>query len=85
MASVASSTTSASLVSENARRGSLIIANDDANRLYVLLGAGTASSTNYSFSLAQNENACVPGYTGAAQGVWAADGSGSAYITEIGK
>lgn len=66
-----------------ANRSKLIIENSDANRLYVLLDEGTASATNFSFSLAQNENAVIEGYRGAVKGIWAADGSGSAHITEL--
>jgi hypothetical protein len=80
--SVSSSTTSAQLLAANAQRGAFVIENSDANRLYVLVNSGTASSTNYSFSLAQNENALVPGYTGQVMGIWAGDGAGAALITE---
>jgi hypothetical protein len=81
---VASATSSTSLVAGNTSRKGLVIENSDANRLYVLLGAGTASATNYSFSLAQNENAGVYGiadYTGEVNGIWAGDGSGYAMVT----
>ena len=61
-----------------------IIANDDANRLYVLLASGTASATNYTFSLAQHEYAHIREYRGVIKGIWAGDGSGNAYVTEIG-
>jgi hypothetical protein len=79
---VASSTTSATLKAANAQRKAIVIENSDANRLYVRLDSGTASSSAYSFSLAQNENATLRGYTGEITGVWAADGSGSAHVTE---
>ena len=85
MATVASTTTSTTLLAAHdsnlARRNAVVVQNDDANRLYVLLGTGTASSTNYSFSLAQNENALLPDYQGALTGIWAADGSGNAQVT----
>jgi hypothetical protein len=80
--SVSSGTTSAKFLDAHSARRGLIITNDDANRLYVLCGSGAASSTNYSFSLAQNENAAVYDYTGEVNGIWAADGSGAAKITE---
>lgn len=83
VASVSSGTSSvellASATGEN-RRG-VIVENSDANTLYVLMGVGTASSTNYSFSLAQNANAMLPDYEGDLQGVWASDGSGAAMVT----
>lgn len=78
---VASTTTSTTLLAAGLRRA-VLIENSDANRLHVLLDDGTASTTNFSFSLAQNENASVPeSYTGPIKGIWAADGSGSAHIT----
>lgn len=80
--SVSSTTTSTQLLAVSAARKALIVENSDANRLYVLLNSGTASSSNYSFSLAQNENALVPGYTGEIVGIWAGDGAGAALITE---
>ena len=80
--SVDSAAASTQLVAVNAERRNLIIENTDANRLYVLLGSGTASATNFSFSLAQNENAHVPGFTGQVMGIWSADGSGAAKITQ---
>lgn len=79
--SVASSTTSAALLAAGQRRA-VLIANSDANRLYILLDEGTASASNHSFSLAENESASVPqSYTGPINGVWAGDGSGYAHIT----
>lgn len=83
VSAVASATSSTSLLSPDGARKSVLIENSDANRLYVLLEAGTASATNYSFSLAQNENARVVGdeAKGAITGIWAGDGSGSAHIT----
>jgi hypothetical protein len=78
---VASATSSTALLAAGSRR-SAIIENSDANRLYVLLDGGTASATNYSFSLAANENASIPSaYTGPVNGIWAADGTGYAQIT----
>lgn len=82
MATVASTTTSTALAATNTDRRGIVVSNDDANRLYVLMGAGTASSSNYSFSLAQNENAHLAGYVGPLTGVWSADGTGNAQITE---
>lgn len=79
VASAASAT--AGVAASNNRKG-VIVANDDANRVYVLLGAGTVSATNYSFSLAQNENAYVPTRAKVSL-IWAGDGTGNAYITEI--
>lgn len=83
--SVASVTTAGGvqLLAPNSQRKGFVVENSDANRLHVLLGSGTASTTAYSFSLAQNENAFVPNYTGEVKGIWAADGSGSAFLSEF--
>lgn len=64
------------------RHTSFVIENTDANRLHVLLEDGTASTTNFSFSLAQNENAQIH-YQGKVVGIWAADGTGAAKITTL--
>lgn len=77
---VDSAVSSTSLLTSGSRY-KFIIENSDANRLYVLLDGGTASATNFTFSLAQNENAEITGYSGAVNGIWAGDGSGSAHIT----
>lgn len=83
LTTVASGTSAVPGVSSHSGRVGLVIENSDANRLYVLLSsAGTVSSSVYSFSLAQNENALIPNYTGACSLIWAADGSGNAQITE---
>lgn len=81
--SVASTTTQTLLLAVNTARNGVIIQNDDANDLYVLLDSSTASADNYSFSLAEGENALVPGYVGEIRGLWAGDGSGKARITEF--
>lgn len=80
--SVASTTTSTTLLNPGSRTG-FVIENSDANRLYVLLGDGTASASNYSFSLAQNENAMIAGHQGRVVGVWAAAGAGRAFLSDL--
>ena len=83
VSSVDSTTTSTQLAAANASRKGIVIANTDANDLYVLLGSGTASSTNYSFIVATDDEKAPPaGFTGEVVGVWAADGAGKALITE---
>lgn len=79
---VASGTTAVQLLAANPQRRGFVIENSDANRLHVYLGSGTASTTDFSFSLAQNENAERTNFTGEVRGIWAADGSGYAHITE---
>lgn len=82
--SVASTTTSTQLLAANSSRKGLIVANTDANDLYVLLSSGTASSSNYSFKLATGEEKTIqpPVYAGEVVGVWAGDGAGAALVTE---
>ena len=83
--SVASVTTAGGvqIVAANGLRKALIIENSDANRLHLRMGGGTVSTSSYSCSLAQNENLYLPGFTGEVTGIWAADGSGSAFVTEF--
>ena len=79
---VASAATSTALLASGSRRVRIIIENSDANRLHVLLGGGTATTTTaYSFSLAQYEKATIDTYGGAISGIWAADGAGHALVT----
>lgn len=82
--SVESTTVSGTILAANAARHGAVIFNTDANALYLLLAAGTASSTNLSVSVASNSSYEVPfGYTGIIVGVWAADGAGAAKVTEF--
>jgi UDP-3-O-acyl-N-acetylglucosamine deacetylase len=79
--SVASGTSSVKALDPNASRKGLVFQNTDANACYVLLGSGTASSTNFSFSLAQDANASITGFHGEVNVIWAADGSGALKVT----
>lgn len=81
--SVNSAATSTSLLAADSTRYGFTVANTDANLLYVLLGAGTASTTNYTFTVAPNSDRTVSDYTGVVQGIWAADGAGAALLTVI--
>jgi hypothetical protein len=80
--SVASSTTI--LASNSSRKGAIIV-NTDANALYLDLTGGTATTTTrYARALVTGESYEVPfGTTGAITGIWAADGSGAALVTEF--
>lgn len=84
--SVTSVATSTTLKAANAARTGITIANDSTAILYVLLGSGTASATNYTFALAAKVTVAadrtVSGYTGAIQGVWAS-ANGFAMVTEV--
>lgn len=82
MATVNSSTSSARLLAPNAARRGCAMENSDANRVYVLLDSGTASATNFTFSLAQNENASLGDYKGEINVIWAADGTGAMTVKE---
>ena len=83
--SVASSATSVTLLASTTSRPrkGVIISNDDANRLYVLCDSAAASTSNYTLSLAQNENCLIPDYNGEIRGIWASAGSGAARITTL--
>jgi hypothetical protein len=76
----ASSTT---LLSSNAARVGATIFNDSTQTLYVKFGT-TASSTSFTVKIAAGGYYEVPySYTGRIDGIWAADASGAARMTEI--
>lgn len=80
---VASDTSAQTILAANTARYGASITNDDANALYLLLGAGTVSATVYTVKLYTDDVYEVPfGFTGIITGIWAADGSGSARVTE---
>lgn len=84
VASVNSSTSSASLLTVNTSRKYAAIRNTDANVLYVLLDEGTASATNHTVALLSGDFFEVPSsYKGAIYGIWAGDGSGVALVTSF--
>ncbi len=85
---VASGIASVTILASNANRKGATIANTDANILYLDLSGGTASATSFTVALAGG--ATPPayyeapfGYTGAITGIWGADGTGSALVTEF--
>lgn len=79
-----STTTSGQLVADNFARSSIVFANTDANRLYLLQGSGTASATNFTTYLDEGDVATIDGAEAkeAWQGVWVADGAGLVSITQ---
>lgn len=84
LTSVDSTTVSGTILAANASRLGATIYNTDANALYILFGSGTASASNLAWSIASNSQYQVPfGYTGVITGVWAADGTGAAKVTEF--
>jgi len=76
----ATSTTTATLVTGGGKATRYIF-NDSANKLYVLLGAGTASVTNFTFLLLTQTGTVVEGFGGAIQGILDT-GTGNAQMTE---
>lgn len=85
LTSPASSASSTTLVAANVARLGLIIQNSDANALYLKYGA-TATADDYTVKIPGNDGYWEmpePIYTGIIDGIWAADGTGSAYISEL--
>ncbi len=86
--SVASAAASTSIIAANTARQGLSISNTDANILYLLLGGGTASATNFTVALSGATATAIGyyevpyGFTGAITGIWAVDGAGAALVTE---
>lgn len=81
---VASAAASTQLLAANANRKGLIIVNTDANILYIDISGGTAATTQYAKALATGEQwECPFAPVTAITGIWAADGAGSALITEL--
>jgi hypothetical protein len=83
--SVADTASSTTILASNANRLGATVANDSSAVLYLLLGSGTASATNYTARVVQYAYYETPfGYTGQINGVWASDpGTGGARVTEI--
>lgn len=84
---VASGVSSVTILALNASRKGATITNTDANALYLDLSGGTATSTSFSVAIAANGYYELPSnfavYTGLITGIWAADGTGSALVTEF--
>lgn len=85
--SIASSTNSQSFLGTTGGRCGGTIANNSTAVLYVLLGSGTASSSNFSVALVGNTNGIsyyeLPfNYIGPVQGAWAT-AQGVAQVTEL--
>ncbi|MBB6424948.1 hypothetical protein [Sphingopyxis sp. JAI128] len=85
VSSVPSGTASVGILSANPNRLGATITNTDANTLRLLLSTGTASATNFTVAIQSDGYYEVPfGYTGDIVGIWDADGSGAALVTEFG-
>lgn len=79
-----SAATSAQLLAANQSRKGLILVNTDANAVYVKYGT-TASATSFTVTIPSGGYWEMPApiYTGRIDAIWAADGSGSLYATEL--
>lgn len=85
LSSVNSSASSGQLLAANPNRIGVMIFNDDANALYVKYGT-TATLTDMTVRISGTFGYWempFPIYTGRIDGIWAADGSGGARITEL--
>ena len=83
--SIASSTSAQTIVPQG-EKGGASIRNTDANALYLLIGPGsTVSAINHTVALSSGDYFETPAfYNGEAiTGIWAADGSGAALVTEF--
>lgn len=81
--SVAGSASDVTILAANTSRKGATISNDSSAILYLLLGSGTSSTTNYSVKLFQDDvfELPAPVYTGIIKGIWAS-ATGSARVTE---
>lgn len=84
VSSLASAASSAQLLASNTSRKGLILYNSDANTVYVKYGT-TAAATDFTVPIAPNGywEMPLPIYTGRIDAIWAADGSGSLFYTEL--
>lgn len=81
---VNSGTGSVTILAANAARKGATIVNTDPNPLRLDLTGGTASANRYTYALTAGQFLEVPfGYAGAITGVWDADGTGAALVTEF--
>jgi len=76
------------ILASNANRKGATIYNDSPSVLYLALASVTSSTTNYSVQLAAYDYyelpVCDGGvYTGIIKGIWSANASGAARVTEL--
>lgn len=79
--SVSDTASSTTLLSSNTSRKEAVIQNDSDQVLYIKFGA-TASATDYTARLIQY-GILTTAYTGRIDGIWAANSTGAARITEL--
>jgi hypothetical protein len=82
LANVSDSASSVTLQASNSARLALIVVNDSTEILYVKYGS-SATTTSYTHKLHPNEAIREELYTGIVTGIWAADASGAARMTEL--
>ena len=75
------STSSAQVLASNANRKGIVLYNQGAGSVYILLGTGTASNTNFSVGLGTGDNVTITGFTGALQGIFTT--AGTLQVTEL--
>lgn len=81
--STAATTSAATLKAANTGRKGLTVYNDSSDTLYVLLGAGTVSTTVFTVQMASETYYEVPfGFAGVVTGIWSGT-NGAARVTEI--
>lgn len=84
LSAVASLATTQQLLAANTGRKGVLIVNTDANTLRLKYGT-TASASSFTVAIPSNGywEMPTPTYAGRIDGIWDADGAGSAYITEL--
>ena len=84
LSNVADAATSQTLLSANSGRKGAIVYNDSSEFLYLKYG-GTASATSFTAKIAPSGYWEMPQpiYTGVIDGIWSADASGAARVTEL--
>ena len=82
---VNSAATNTTLLSANANRTGCTIVNTDANDLYVAFTSSAATTSAFTVKIPTDGyfEFPQPVYRGQVQGIWSADGSGAAAITEL--
>lgn len=83
--SVGDSASSVTILAANTNRLGATVQNDSSAVLYLLLGTGPATTTNYTVRMVQNAYFEVPyDYVGIITGIWASDpNDGAARVTEL--
>lgn len=79
--SVADTASSTTLIAANTAAKERIIQNDSSSILYVKFGT-TASASDYTMKLS-TDDVLTTAYTGRIDGIWSADSTGAAKITEL--